>query len=50
MKIASIGFVCAQDKTGLAITTSIGDNGHAISPLTIPWAAIVKLSRIGGDK
>ena len=42
-KIISIGYVTDVQRDCLTLSTSIGDNADSISPLSIPWSAVVDL-------
>ena len=41
--IASAGIVVACDKAGLTISNSVGSDGWATDPLTLPWGCITSL-------
>ena len=42
-EIATIGWVVATSRDSLIVTTSIGENGGALTPVSVPWRAIFNL-------
>lgn len=40
--ITSVGFVVGNNERGIAITTSFNDAKSPVSPISIPWSAVLE--------
>lgn len=48
-KIVSMGYVVNVKDDCVTITTSMGNRGGSLSPVSIPWKAIAKIDKLGKE-